>query len=47
MNKENVWDEGDSDEEEDMESEGEFEDGDQQSLVGNEDDLDLEGQCAI
>ena len=26
-----------------MESEGEFEDVDQQSLVGSEDDLDLEG----
>ena len=26
-----------------MESEGEFKDGDQQNLVGSEDDLDLEG----
>ena len=43
-NKGNIQDEtGSDDEEDDVESEGEFEDGDDQSLVGTEDEMDLEG----
>ena len=43
-NKENIQDEtGSDDEEDDVESEREFKDGDDQSLVGTEDEMDLEG----
>ena len=42
-NKENIQDETGSNDEKEVESEGKFEDGDNQSLVGTEDELDLEG----